>query len=341
MQRPGHGGTVAIESVLVTNKLTKRFKKFVAVDALDLDVWRGEIFGFLGPNGAGKSTTIRMLLGLIRPSSGTAHIFGQDIRKHGTEVRRRIGYMPGELALYENLTPLQLFEYSASLYGVDDTSFAVTLAERLAVTKLESPIGSLSQGNKQKVGIVTALLHRPQLAILDEPTNALDPLIRHELYGILQDAKEEGMTIFLSSHVLAEAERICDRVAIIRDGKLTRVGTVDELKAIAPRRMRISFGEYVPVDEFQDLPGVTNAHVVDGDDRVVELLVRENMDEVVKIASHHPVNDFRSEDISLEDIFLGYYEAGGTTSTIAEIAAGVGNSSNGTGNSSSNGRVAK
>lgn len=332
---------MAIESVLVTSKLTKRFKKFVAVDALDLDVGRGEIFGFLGPNGAGKSTTIRMLLGLIRPSGGTAHIFGKDIRKHGTEVRRHIGYMPGELALYENLTPLQLFEYSGSLYGVHDTVFAVSLAERLAVSKLDAPIGSLSQGNKQKVGIVTALLHRPQLAILDEPTNALDPLIRHEMYGILQDAKAEGMTIFLSSHVLAEAERICDRVAIIRDGKLTRVGSVDELKAIAPRRMRISFGEYVPLDEFQDVPGVTNVRLVDGDDRVVELLVRENIDEVVKIAAHHSVADFRSEDISLEDIFLGYYESGGTTSTIAEIAAAgsVGTSSGSS--SSSNGRVAK
>lgn len=332
---------MATESVLVTSKLTKRFKKFVAVDTLDLDVWRGEIFGFLGPNGAGKSTTIRMLLGLIRPTSGTAHLFGKDIRKHGNEVRRQIGYMPGELSLYENLTPMQLFEYSGSLYGVHDTTFAVTLAERLAVTKLNAPIGSLSQGNKQKVGIVTALLHRPHLAILDEPTNALDPLIRHELYGILQDAKDEGMTIFLSSHVLAEAERICDRVAIIRDGKLTRVGTVEELKAIAPRRMRISFGEHVPIDEFQDLPGVTNARLDDGDDRVVELLVRDSMDEVVKIAAHHPVNDFRSEDVSLEDIFLGYYEAGGTTSTIASIAAGSDNASNGSGDGNSSGRAAK
>lgn len=327
---------MAIESVLVTSKLTKRFKKFVAVDDLDLDVWRGEIFGFLGPNGAGKSTTIRMLLGLIRPSGGSAQIFGKDVRKHGTDVRRKIGYMPGELALYENLSPLQLFAYSGSLYGIDDTRFAVQLAERLAVSKLDAPIGSLSQGNKQKVGIVTALLHRPQLAILDEPTNALDPLIRHELYGILDDARADGTTIFLSSHVLAEAERICDRVAIIRDGRLTRVGSVDELKAIAPRRMRISFGEPVPVSAFQELPGVTSAHLVEGEDRVVELLVRENMDEVVKIASHHPVNDFRSEDISLEDIFLGYYEAGGTTSTIAEIAA-----AGSVGHSNSNGRVAK
>jgi ABC-2 type transport system ATP-binding protein len=239
--------------------------------------------------------------------------------------------MPGELALYENLTPLQLFEYSGALYGVQDTAFAIQLAERLAVSKLDAPIGSLSQGNKQKVGIVTALLHRPHLAILDEPTNALDPLIRHELYGILEDAKNEGMTIFLSSHVLAEAERICDRVAIIREGKLTRVGTVEELKSIAPRRMRISFDDTLPLESFQRVPGVTSAQVVEGEDRMIELLVRENMDEVVKIAATHQVSDFRSEDISLEDIFLGYYEAGGPTSTIAStVSVGtVGAGSNG------------
>jgi ABC-2 type transport system ATP-binding protein len=301
---------MAIESVLITNKLTKRFGKFTAVDEVDLDVWRGEIYGFLGPNGAGKSTTIRMLLGLIRPSSGSAAIFGKDVRRHGNAVRRQVGYMPGELALYENLTPRQLFRYSLALYGLsgpDDMRLAHELAERLNITSLDKPIGSLSQGNKQKVGIVQALAHRPQLVILDEPTNGLDPLIRHELYRILLQAKEEGTTVFFSSHVLAEAERVCDRVAIIREGRLSRVGTVDELKAIAPRRMRIYFEQTVPLESFASLPGVASAST-NGVDRVLELMVRSNMDEIVKVAAHHQVADLKSEDVSLEEIFLGYYE---------------------------------
>ncbi len=296
----------SVENILRTNKLTKRFGKFVAVRDLDLDVTQGEIYGFLGPNGAGKSTTIRMLLDLIRPSSGTAEIFGRDVRKHGTSVRRRIGYLPGELALYENLSPRQLYEYSGSLYGVKDLTYALELSERLKVTDVDAKIGSLSQGNKQKVGIVQSLLHKPELAILDEPTNALDPLVRHEVYRILQDASDQGMTVFFSSHVLAEAERICDRVAIIRDGELSRVGTVEELKTIAPRRMKIVFDGTVPLEELSAIPGVSDARL-NGNPHAVDLMVRENMDPIVKLASRHNIVDFYSEDVSLEEIFLGYY----------------------------------
>jgi ABC-2 type transport system ATP-binding protein len=301
--------------------LTKRFGKFVAVHDLDLDVTRGEIYGFLGPNGAGKSTTIRMLLDLIRPSSGTAEVFGSDVRKHGTKVRRQIGYLPGELALYENLSPRQLYEYSASLYGVQDLSYALEISERLKVTDVDAKIGSLSQGNKQKVGIVQALLHRPQLAILDEPTNALDPLVRQEVYRILDEARSMGMTVFFSSHVLAEAERICDRVAIIREGELSRVGTVDELKAISPRRVKIRFEEYVPLDELSRIPGVADAQM-NGDPRTVALMVRDDMDTIVKVAARHNVQDFYSEDVSLEEIFLGYYGETDETVTGAGMTNG-------------------
>lgn len=295
-----------METVLRTHKLTKRFGKFVAVRDLDLDVTRGEIYGFLGPNGAGKSTTIRMLIDLIRPTSGSAEIFGRNVRKHGTSIRHRIGYLPGELALYENLSPRQLYEYSGSLYGVRDLRYALDLSERLKVTDVDAKIGSLSQGNKQKVGIVQALLHQPQLAILDEPTNALDPLVRQEVYRILQEARSFGTTVFFSSHVLAEAERICDRVAIIREGELSRVGTVDELKAISPRRMKICFDGHVPLDELSAISGVADARV-NGDPNTVDLMVRENMDAIVKTAARYNVVDFYSEDVSLEEIFLGYY----------------------------------
>jgi ABC-2 type transport system ATP-binding protein len=295
-----------VETVLRTHKLTKRFGKFVAVRDLDLDVTRGEIYGFLGPNGAGKSTTIRMLIDLIRPTSGSAEIFGRNVRKHGTSVRKRIGYLPGELALYENLSPRQLYEYSGSLYGVSDLRYALDLSERLKVTDIDAKIGSLSQGNKQKVGIVQSLLHQPQLAILDEPTNSLDPLVRQEVYRILQEARSLGTTVFFSSHVLAEAERICDRVAIIREGELSRVGTVDELKAISPRRMKICFAGQVPLAELSAIPGVADARV-NGEPNTVDLMVRENMDAIVKTAARYNVVDFYSEDVSLEEIFLGYY----------------------------------
>jgi ABC-2 type transport system ATP-binding protein len=257
------------------------------------------------------ASSARTAPGSRRRSACSSSIFGKDIRKHGTAIRRDIGYMPGELALYENLTPIQLFEYSLSLYGRSDMTVAYHLAERLNISSLDKPIGSLSQGNKQKVGIVQALAHRPRLAILDEPTNALDPLIRHELYSILLQAREEGMTVFFSSHVLAEAERICDRVAIIREGRLSRVGTVEELKAIAPRRIAIRFEDRVSPEVFEKLEGVSAVHT-NGEDRVLELMVRSNMDEIVKVASSHSVADFKSEDVSLEEIFLGYYEVGNT-----------------------------
>lgn len=301
-----------IDSILITNKLTKTFGKVVAVDHIDLDIRRGEIFGFLGPNGAGKSTTIRMFLGLIRPTEGGASIFGKDIRKHGNEIRRGIGYLPGELAMYENLSARQYFAYTGSLYGVDDISFALAISDRLKISDLDAPIGSLSQGNKQKVGIVQALLHKPALVILDEPTNALDPLMRHELYEILLLAREEGMTVFFSSHVLAEAERICDRVAIIREGQLIRVGSVAELKATAPKRLVVRFAEPVEPEAFASLSGVTAAdHAEDGE---IELMVRENLDEVLRAVTQHRIVDFEAQDLSLEEIFLGYYETEGDKS---------------------------
>lgn len=305
-RRARFGWEEHVSSILMTSKLTRRYGKVNAVRDLDLEVREGEIFGFLGPNGAGKSTTIRMLLDLIRPTSGSVTIFGHDIRNRGARLRRHIGYLPGELELYENLNPTQLIRYSAALYGVSSLDYAFHIAERLGVDDMRASIGSLSQGNKQKVGIVQALAHRPRLVILDEPTNALDPLIRHELHAILLEAKAAGATVFFSSHVLAEAERICDRVAIIRDGRLIRVGTIEELKAVAPKRMRITFAGDVPVEPFARLQGVSAAAM--NGDRVMELMVRSDLDQVIKIASQHQVQDFYSEAISLEDIFLGYYD---------------------------------
>lgn len=301
-----------MEPILSTSKLTKRYGNRLAVRDIDLDVADGEIYGFLGPNGAGKTTTIKLLLALIRPMSGAMRIFGQDVRRHSTRVKRGVGYLPGELHLYDHLTPSQLFNFSASLCGVGDLAYAIQLSERLGLDGLGSPVGQLSLGQKQKVGLIQALLHRPRLAILDEPTNGLDPLVRHEFFRILREAREAGMTIFFSSHVLSEAEQICDRVAIIRAGELVRVGLMHEFKALAPRRLRLVFDGQAPVEPFSRVPGVVNAEasVSDGGGgRVLDLRVRSHVDDVIKLAAQYPVADFYSEEPSLEDIFLEYYDA--------------------------------
>ncbi len=299
-----------MESVVLTDGLTKRYGNTVAVDDLNLEVRRGEIFGFLGPNGAGKTTTIRILLTLIRPDSGTATIFGSDIRKHGQRIRRLIGYLPGELALYEGLTPRQLFTYLGSLNDVDDLGYAEELSERLRVSNMNQTIDSLSQGNKQKVGLIQAMLHKPALLILDEPTNALDPLIRAELYTILREACDAGMTILFSSHVLAEAEAICDRVAIIREGQLTRVGTIAELKDIAPRRVRLTYDGVAPVDAYAVVPDL--AEIKQPDPNVIEIMTRAAPADLIQVMAAYPPCEVIWEEVSLEEIFLGYYQTRGS-----------------------------
>jgi len=298
-----------MEPVVLTNGITKHYGDVVALQDLDLEVQPGEIFGFLGPNGAGKTTTIRILLNLIRPDSGTAHLFGHDVRKHEMRVKRNLGYLPGELALYDNLSPRQLFTYFASLNGVDDMSYAEELARRLDISKLDGKIGELSQGNKQKVGVVQAMLHRPALLILDEPTNALDPLIRAELYDILREARDNGMTVLFSSHVLAEAEAICDRVAIIREGQLTRVGTITELKALAPRRVRLTFDGPAPMDAYSVIPDMSE--IEQPEDNVIELMTRTEPGNLIQVLAAHPPRDIVWQEVTLEEIFLGYYRTRG------------------------------
>jgi ABC-2 type transport system ATP-binding protein len=303
------GRGIAVESVVLTDGLTKHYGKTVALDDLNLEVRRGEIFGFLGPNGAGKTTTIRILLTLIKPDSGSATIFGSDIKKHGQRIRRLIGYLPGELALYDNLSARQLFQYTGSLNNVENLNYADELSERLRISNVDQKVGSLSQGNKQKVGLVQALLHRPALLILDEPTNALDPLIRAELYDILREACDAGMTILFSSHVLAEAEAICDRVAIIREGRLTRVGTITELKAISPRRVRLTFEGNAPIDAYQQVPDLSE--IEQPEPNIIEITSRATPENLIQVMAAHPPSDVVWEEISLEEIFLGYYQTRG------------------------------
>ena len=263
----------------------------------------GEVFGFLGPNGAGKTTTIRLIMDLIRPSEGTARVFSLDARRDATLIQARTGYMPGELALYGGLTGIEMLKYAANLRGGVDWAFVEGLAERLDCD-LSRPIGTLSTGNKHKVGLIHALMHRPELLILDEPTSGLDPIVQRELHRLLEEVRAEGRTVFLSSHILPEVESLCDRVGIIREGRLVTIQQVEALKESALSHLEFHFAAEVSADEFSSLPGVRE---VTAEGTVVRCTVSGSVDAVVKAAALHEVLDLVSHEPSLEQVFLAYY----------------------------------
>jgi ABC-2 type transport system ATP-binding protein len=285
--------------------LTKSYGRKRGIIDVDLEVRRGEIFGYLGPNGAGKSTTIRLLLDLIRPTRGTASVLGQPAHGSAVKLRREIGYLPGEMTLYPRMTGRELFQYFAALRGMRDLAHAEELAERLGC-ELDRPIKALSHGNKQKVGLVQALMHRPSLVILDEPTTGLDPLVQQEFYRILDEVRGDGRTIFLSSHVLAEVERVANRVGIVREGRIVVVSEVEALKRQARRTLELYFETPVPVEGFLRLPGVVEARP---DGRVLSLTVEGSVDDIIKLASRYTVLNVLSREQDLEEVFLAYYAA--------------------------------
>ncbi|MDO8212555.1 ABC transporter ATP-binding protein [Conexibacter sp. CPCC 206217] len=279
--------------------VSKRYGRQQALAAIDLRVECGEVFGFIGPNGAGKTTTIRLLLDLIRPSGGDVRVLGLDARRDGVEVRRRVGYLPGELALYEDLTAAQLLGHLAALRGAGAAAIA-PLAERLSL-ELERPIRTLSKGNKQKVGLVQAFMHRPELLILDEPTGGLDPLVQREFGRMLEEARERGQTVFLSSHVLSEVDRLADRVALVREGRVALVDDVAALKARLTRRLELRFEQPPPAGAFERLPGVAG---VEHAGAHVTLTLDGPADAVVKEAARHRVLTLASREPDLDDLFL-------------------------------------
>jgi ABC-2 type transport system ATP-binding protein len=291
--------TVAIH----TEGLTKFYGKERGIVDLDLDVLEGEVFGYLGPNGAGKTTTIRLLLDLLRPTRGTSRVLGKHPYFDGVGVRSDIGYLPGELALYERLTGEQMLTYLSRLRNMDGLGDAPQLAEQLELD-LSRQIGDLSSGNKQKVGLVQAFMHRPQVLILDEPTGGLDPLMQQEFYRLVHEAKEEGRTVFLSSHVLSEVERIADRVGIIREGRMVVVEELETLKERAPRRLDMHFAAFVPGSEFEALPNVEDVSV---DGAVVSCRVVGSLDQLIKTASRFEITNVVSHEADLEELFLQYY----------------------------------
>jgi ABC-2 type transport system ATP-binding protein len=294
--------TIAIEAV----GLTKNYGDAPGIIDLDLEVATGEVFGFLGPNGAGKSTTIRTLLDLLHPSSGTAAILGFDSHKDSVEIRRRTGYLPGDLSMYDHMTAREMLRYFSSLRGIDTSARVKELAGRLELD-LDRKIGSYSSGNRQKVGVVQAFMHDPELLILDEPSTGLDPLMQQEFYGMIDEAKEAGRTVFLSSHILPEVERTADRIGIVRNSELVTVQTVADLKEKARRHFQIVFGEPVSPDEFSGLPGVQSV-VSSHDGYGVDIVVEGPVDGILGAAAKHHMENVISHEGDLEDAFLAFYE---------------------------------
>jgi ABC-2 type transport system ATP-binding protein len=285
-------------------RLTKDYGQGHGLFDLDLDVQRGEILGFLGPNGAGKSTTMRLLLDLIKPTSGSATLLGLDSRADSLEIRRRVGFLPGELALYPTLSGAAMLDYLAELRGGVDRKVRDALAERFDAD-LGRRIRELSTGTRQKLGLIQALMHEPELLILDEPIAGLDPLVQESFHALLREVAAQGRTVFLSSHTLSEVERVADRVAILRRGRLVVVDSLEDLREVAVQRLEIEFGGDAPrVEEFAALPGVREV-ALEGAHLVVAF--EGSADALVKAIAAHEVRSIRSRDDDLEEIFLRYY----------------------------------
>jgi len=294
---------------ILTVRLSKTYGKTVnALVDLDLRVEPGEVFGYLGPNGAGKSTTIRLLLGLIEPSGGTATLFGLDSWRQVVEAHRRVGYLPGDLRLSDRLTGREQLESLARLRGGVDERLRAALCERLGVV-LDRPIRQLSKGNRQKLGIVQAFMHRPELVVLDEPTTGLDPLLQSEVRALIRETASDGRSVFLSSHSLDEVQHVADRVGIIRSGRLADVDTVESLRERSLRHVAITFTDAPDPGPFAAIEGV---RVVSVDGAILRLAAPEPaMDALVKVAATRSIVDFVSQPADLEEIFLELYRTPG------------------------------
>jgi len=294
---------VSDRPVIAMGGLSKDYGSGRGLFGLDLEVRQGEVFGFLGPNGAGKSTTLRLLLDLIKPTAGSAQVLGLDSIRDSVEVRRRVGFLPGDLALYPKLTGGVVLEYFAQLRGGVDGHVRDALVERFDAV-LDRPIRQLSTGNRQKLGLVQAFMHEPELLILDEPISGLDPLVQQSFHSLLGEVRAQGRTVLLSSHTLSEVERVTDRLAILRDGQLVVVDSVENLRRVAVQRLEIEFAAAVDTSEFRALPGVVDVAAAG---TTVTVSFQGSADAVVKAAASHKVRALRPREDGLEDIFLRYY----------------------------------
>ena len=289
--------------VLSAENLTKTFGIHRGIIGVDVSVAEGDIFGFLGPNGSGKSTTIRLLTGLSHPTSGTAKVFGLDPIADAVEIHRRVGYLPGELALHPRLTGRQHVDFAAKVRGLQDRTFLDELVDRFQVD-LERPTRTLSKGNRQKIGILLAVMHRPELVILDEPTSGLDPLMQDEFEHLMRELVSTGATVFLSSHELDEVQRVATRVAIIKDGHLVVTDTVEALRRRAPRTIEFSFPKTVDPKPFASIEGV---RVVAANGKRITLALLGAVAPVLRVAAELDPLDVVARPADLDELFLTYY----------------------------------
>ncbi|MCD6551185.1 ABC transporter ATP-binding protein [Thermotoga sp.] len=289
--------------VIEAENLTKYYGKNRGIERVTFSVEEGEIFGFIGPNGAGKTTTIRLLLGLIFPTDGRVRIFGKDVFKEGKNLKRSIGYIPGEVNFYPEVTVEELLEYSSRFYRDVDKGYAKKLCKILNLD-VKKRIKELSMGNKKKVAIVQVLMHKPKLLVLDEPTNGLDPLVQNIFFEILREEKKRGTTIFFSSHILSEVERLCDRVAMIKEGRIIKIESVENLKKEKYKIVRLR-GKSFSI--LKDLPEVRNLNEENGS---IEFLYFGTTGKLLQILNEVKPEDLWISDPSLEEVFISYYREG-------------------------------
>ena len=301
--------------VIEIHGLVKDYGRTRTLDGLDLEVRSGEVFGFIGPNGAGKSTTIRVLMDLLRPTAGAARVFGVTPAAGGPALRVRIGYLPGELAMGGRVSAGAHLHHLASLRGGRGRDAIDRLAERFRLD-LQRPVRTLSKGNKQKVGVIQAFMHEPELLILDEPTSGLDPLLQHEFLALVREASARGATVFMSSHVLREVETVADRVAVIREGKTVDVDSVAGLRHRAGQRVNLRFAEAPDASEAAAIGGVQEVRV---EEHTLTCLLRGEPDELLKWAARAHVLAWTARDRDLEDLFLDVYRNHG----VADDAEGT------------------
>jgi ABC-2 type transport system ATP-binding protein len=293
------------DTALRTEGLTKRFGGVVALDHLDLEVARGEVVGYLGPNGAGKTTTIRLLLGLSRPTEGRAEIFGLDCERQPVETHRRVAFVAGEANLWPSLTGAETLALLGRVHGHVDEAYRDELIERFDLDPTKK-VRAYSKGNHQKVILIAALMVRPDLLVLDEPTSGLDPLMEQAFRHCIGEARKRGQTVFLSSHIMSEVEALCDRVGILRDGKLVEMGTLDEMRHLSALTVEARFDGTVP-----DLSAVPGVSAVEADGRIVRCQVRGSIEPLVKVLAAAGVTELFSREPSLEELFLAQYGGDG------------------------------
>jgi len=289
-------------SIIEVNNLTKYYGKAKGIEDVSFKVDDGEIFGFIGPNGAGKSTTIRLFLSLIYPTGGEAKIFGKDCIQFGPEIRQDIGYLPSEVFYYDKMKVIDLLKYSASFYDKDCTQRMHELADLMELD-LKRKIDDLSYGNKKKVGIVQGLLHQPKLIVLDEPTSGLDPLMQQKFFNLIREENEKGATVFFSSHILGEVQKLCNRVAIIKEGSIIKIEDIKTLKKDNYKKVNVVANG---LDEKQfEVEGVTNLMKEDG---AINFFYKGDINVITRLISANEISDVEIEDPTLEEIFMHYYQ---------------------------------